>query len=550
MSTVTLTTRFAPSPTGRLHLGNARTALFNWLLARQAGGRFVLRLEDTDAARSTAEFATACFADLRWLGLGWDAGPDTGADTNRNTGPDTDRNTGRDTGPATSPDVMAAGPYRQSERTAIYAGLIARLQEAGHVYECYCSQVELAVSRKRQLEAGRPPRYLGTCRQLSAEQRAAQVAAGRQPTLRFRVPEGASVTFTDLVRGPQQSASAEIGDFVIARGDGSAAFFFANAVDDALMGITHVLRGEDHLTNTFRQLLVLQALGLPAPQYGHLSLLGTATGGPLSKREGATSLADLREQGYLPAALRNFMARLGHSYAEPGWLDDAGLATGFSTDHLGRAPAQVDEAQLRHWQHEAVQRATLEELRPWFAGLVPAAAAEAFLALVRGNITVPADAQHWARVVFGTAPGGEEVGSKLPPTGGTAGGSELARDKAPLCGSELARDEVPLCGSELARDEAPPCGSELARDCFPDAAAHAAFFAALAAAYDEHGANVKALGAAVLAATGAKGKGFFLPLRLALTGGHAGPELQPLLALMPPAIVRARLLVQNAPPAG
>jgi glutamyl-tRNA synthetase len=473
MSTAMVTTRFAPSPTGRLHLGNARTALFNWLLAKQAGGRFVLRLEDTDAARSTAEFAAACMADLRWLGLEWDAGPEGGGEPQ--------------------------GPYRQSERTAIYGGLVARLREAGQVYECYCSQVELAVSRKRQLEAGRPPRYLGTCRHLSAEQRAAQVAAGRLPTLRFRVPEGGSVSFTDLVRGPQLSAAAEIGDFVIARGDGSAAFFFANAVDDALMGITHVLRGEDHLTNTFRQLLVLQALGLPAPQYGHLSLLGTATGGPLSKREGATSLADLREQGYLPAALRNFMARLGHSYTEPGWMDDAALAAGFNTDHLGRAPAQVDEAQLRHWQHETVQRVSLDELRPWFAGLVPAAAEEAFLALVRGNITLPAEAQHWARVVF---------------VDGQAAGSELARD------------------------------------CFPDAAAHAAFFAALSAAYEEHGANVKALGVAVLAATGAKGKGFFLPLRLALTGGHAGPELQPLLALLPPAIVRARLLVQNAPPAG
>jgi glutamyl-tRNA synthetase len=513
MSTAMVTTRFAPSPTGRLHLGNARTALFNWLLAKQAGGCFVLRLEDTDAARSTAEFAADCLADLRWLGLEWDAGPDGLLAVQ--------------SGERTGGQSSELGPYRQSERTAIYAGLVARLREAGHVYECYCSQVELAVSRKRQLEAGRPPRYLGTCRHLSAEQRAAQVVAGRQPTLRFRVPEGGSVAFTDLVRGPQLSAATEIGDFVIARSDGSAVFFFANAVDDALMGITHVLRGEDHLTNTFRQLLVLQALSLPAPQYGHLSLLGTATGGPLSKREGATSLADLREQGYLPAALRNFMARLGHSYTEPGWMDDAALSAGFNTDHLGRAPAQVDEAQLRHWQHEAVQRAGLDELRPWFAGLVPAAAEEAFLKLIRGNITLPAEARHWAQVVFG---GGEEVGSKLPPT---------------LPGATTQEPAASTQGAAIAS-----CGSELARDCFPDAAAHAAFFAALAAAYEEHGANVKALGAAVLAATGAKGKGFFLPLRLALTGGHAGPELQPLLALLPPAIVRARLLVQNAGLAG
>jgi len=469
---------------------------------------------------------------------------------------------------------MELGPYRQSERTAIYAGLVARLREAGQVYECYCSQVELAVSRKQQLEAGRPPRYLGTCRHLSAEQRAAQVAAGRQPTLRFRVPDGGSVAFTDLVRGPQLSAATEIGDFVIARGDGSAAFFFANAVDDALMGITHVLRGEDHLTNTFRQLLVLQALSLPAPQYGHLSLLGTATGGPLSKREGATSLADLREQGYLPAALRNFMARLGHSYTEPGWMEDAALCIGFDTDHLGRAPAQVDEAQLRHWQHEAVQRASLDELRPWFAELVPAVAEEAFLTLIRGNITLPAEAQHWARVVFGedlsaasclpqgntaaplgdaAAPEGDAaapLGDAAAPLGNAA--APLGHAAAPLgnAAAPLGNAAAPLgnAAAPLGNAAKSPCGSELARDCFPDAAAHAAFFAALAAAYEAHGANVKSLGAAVLAATGAKGKGFFLPLRLALTGGHAGPELQPLLALLPPAIVRTRLLVQNAPP--
>lgn len=461
MSTASVTTRFAPSPTGRLHLGNARTALFNWLLARQAGGRFVLRLEDTDAARSLPEFATACLEDLRWLGLDWEAGPD--------------RDDGR-------------GPYRQSARADVYAAGVERLQAAGRVYECYCSQVELAVARRVQLEAGRPPRYAGTCRALTAEQRAAHRAAGRLPTLRFRVPEGETVTFQDVVRGPQGMATADIGDFVLTRADGSAAFFFANAVDDALMGITHVLRGEDHLSNTYRQALVLDALGLPVPTYGHLSLLGTAAGGLLSKREGATSLSDLRERGFLPEALRNFLARLGHSYAEPGWLDDAALAAGFRLDHLGRAPAQVDEVQLRHWQHEAVQRADLETLRSWWGALVPAAAEAEFLALVRGNLTLPEDAAHWARVLF--VPG-------LP-----------------------ALTEPP---------------------------ASPAFFAAALAAYDTQGPDLKALAAAVTAATGAKGKAFFLPLRLALTGGHAGPELQPLLRLMPPAIVRERLQGPAAP---
>ncbi len=463
MSTASVTTRFAPSPTGLLHLGNARTALFNWLLARQSGGRFVLRLEDTDAARSLPEHAAACLEDLRWLGLGWDAGPDA---------------------------EDARGPYRQSARAAVYAGLVHQLQAAGQVYECYCSPVELAVARRVQLESGRPPRYAGTCRHLGAAQREAHRAAGRQPTLRFCVPAGETVTFHDLVRGPQAMASGDIGDFVLTRADGSAAFFFANAVDDALMGITHVLRGEDHLANTYRQVLLLGALGLPVPTYGHLSLLGTAGGGLLSKREGATSLADLRARGFLPAALRNFLARLGHSYADPGWLDDAGLATGFRTDHLGRAPAQVDEAQLRHWQHEAVQRAGIDQLRGWWAGQVPVEAESAFLDLVRGNLTLPEDARYWAGVVFGREPVGADPES--------------------------------------------PAGASLLATCL--------------AAYDTHGPDLKAMAAAVLAATGARGKAFFHPLRLALTGRDAGPELGPLLRLMPPAIVRARLQAGFARP--
>src|SRR6185437_7016385 len=235
-------TRFAPSPTGELHLGNARTALFNLLLARRSGGRFILRIEDTDAERSREAHTAALMQDLRWLGIEWDAGPDR-------------------------EDLR--GPYRQSQRGSIYTHYFEVLEREGSAYPCFCSPLELEISRKAQLASGRPPRYAGTCRELSPEQRAKKRQLGGAPTTRFRVPAGRRIEFLDFVHGPQSFFSDDIGDFVVRRTDGSAAFFFSNAVDDARMGVTQVLRGEDHLTNTPRQLLILEALGLPAPSYGH-----------------------------------------------------------------------------------------------------------------------------------------------------------------------------------------------------------------------------------------------------------------------------------------
>ncbi|MGB2971901.1 MAG: glutamate--tRNA ligase, partial [Candidatus Competibacter sp.] len=323
-------TRFAPSPTGFLHLGNVRTALFNALLARRDGGQFLLRIEDTDRERSRAEFVDALLEDLRWLGLDWREGPEVG-------------------GPQ--------APYAQSERTAIYARYYRRLEGSEQSYPCFCTPAELALSRKAQLAAGRPPRYTGTCARLGADERQARLERGLQPTLRFRVPAGRAVEFTDLVRGPQRFASDDIGDFVIRRADGTPQFFFANAVDDALMGITQVLRGEDHLANTPRQLLLLEALALSAPRYGHLALIVGADGGPLSKRAGDLSIRELRASGYLPEAVLNYLARLGHAYARDVWMAPEVLAAEFSTAHLGRAPARYDEAQLLHWQSEAVQHA-------------------------------------------------------------------------------------------------------------------------------------------------------------------------------------------------
>src|SRR5512138_1124297 len=378
MSSGSVVTRFAPSPTGYLHLGNARTALLNFLAARKAGGRFILRVEDTDEARSTEAFMHSLFGDLRWLGLDWDEGPDIG-------------------GPH--------GAYRQAERGAIYEEWLGKLAAADLTYPCFCTPAELAISRKQQLASGKPPRYAGTCRALSAAERAERLARGQAAALRFRVPAGRTVAFDDIVHGEQRFQTDGIGDFIIRRTDGSSAFFFSNALDDALMGITLVLRGDDHMTNTPRQILILQALGLRVPQYGHVALLLGMDGAPLSKRHGDTSLRDFRERGYLPGALRNHLVRLGHTSSSDGWLDEQALIADFDLKRLGRAAARFDDAQLRHWQKEAVAHLSTEQFLEWIAAQLPAGLDDRqraqFVALVRGNVVLPADAGVWAKVVFG-----------------------------------------------------------------------------------------------------------------------------------------------------
>ncbi|MCP5197480.1 MAG: glutamate--tRNA ligase [Gammaproteobacteria bacterium] len=457
-------TRFAPSPTGYLHLGNVRTALFNALLAQRWGGQFVLRIEDTDQERSRSEYVAALLDHLHWLGLDWQEGPEV-------SGPH--------------------APYAQSERTALYAEYYQRLDIAGLVYPCFCTPAELALSRKAQRAAGQPPRYAGTCARLNEAERQARRERGMQPTLRFRVPAGRVIEFTDLVRGPQRFASDDIGDFVIRRADGGPQFFFVNAVDDALMGITHVLRGEDHLTNTPRQLLLLEALELPIPEYGHMSLIVGSAGGPLSKREGDLSIRELRATGYLPEALLNYLARLGHRYEHDGWMEPAELATGFTVEHLGKAPARYDEAQLLHWQAETVRHAEPERLWAWMGSAVharvPPACRGDFIAAVRPNMRFPADAAFWAECLFGAA--------------------------------------LTFNGDSKALI----------------AAAGSAFFTHALAAYVEHGAAYQPLVDALKQRTGVKGKHLFMPLRAALTGETHGPELAQILALLPPEIARRRL---------
>lgn len=459
-----LVTRFAPSPSGYLHLGNARTALLNFLAARKAGGRFILRVEDTDEARSNDEFMIALFADLKWLGIDWDEGPDIGG-----------------------PHAI----YRQQQRRGIYEEWLTRLDAAGLTYPCFCTPAELNISRKRQLAAGQPPRYAGTCRNLTTEERADRLVRGLPAALRFRVPEGQVVSFVDVVHGEQRFNSDDIGDFIIRRTDGSTAFFFSNAVDDALMDVTLVLRGDDHMTNTPRQILILQALNLRIPQYAHVALLLGMDGAPLSKRHGDTSLRDLRERGYLPGALRNHLVRLGHSCVTDGWLDDAALIAEFDLNRLGRAAAKFDDAQLRHWQKEAVAHLSTDEFVKWIAhelppGLNPEQLAQ-FVTVVRANIELPSDARAWAKVIFG----------KL--------------------------------------DEFEPAALAAIRE------AGEGFFTEALKVIGHPGSEFKQAVKALGQAAGKKGPGLFMPLRAALTGFTHGPELAPMLALLPFAEVQARL---------
>jgi glutamyl-tRNA synthetase len=453
-------TRFAPSPTGLIHLGNARTALFSKL----HGARFLLRIEDSDRERSREEFVAALMEDLRWLGLEWDEGP---------------------------ADAVPEPEYHQSRREAVYSEYYRRLEEAGRAYPCFCTAAELEISRKVQLASGRPPRYSGPCARLSAADAARLRQEGRAATLRFRVPADESVQFVDAVRGAQSFATNDIGDFIIRRADGSAAFFFCNAIDDALMGVNWVLRGEDHLSNTPRQLLILKALGLPVPEYGHLALIHGDDGAPLSKRNGSRSIRELREEGYLPLAVINLLARLGHHYEEDGLLDLTGLSQSFRLERLGKAPARFDPVQLNHWQEATVHATPDDVLWDWLHEdtriLVPLEKRHAFLDIVRSNCRFPRDGHRWAAILFN---------------------------------DDLERD------AEITA--------------IADAAGEDFFRAAFDAAETAH-LEPAAFLERIKSATGAKGKALFQPLRAALTGCLDGPEIGKICALMEPHRLRMRL---------
>ncbi len=447
-----------------MHLGNARTALFNALLARSQQGVFLLRIEDTDRTRSQAQFTEAMMRDLRWLGLDWQEGADAKGD---------------------------AGPYWQSQRQGIYDDYYAKLEQQGLAYPCFCSESDLTLMRKLQRAAGKPPRYDGRCRSLTAAEIEEKVAAGEKAVLRFHVRSGQEILFTDLVRGEQRFKSDDIGDFIIRRTDGTSPFMYCNAIDDALMGVSHALRGEDHLTNTPRQLLILRALELPEPQYGHITLIVGDDGSPLSKRHGSQDIAQLWELGYLSDALNNYLARLGHHYADESFMSLQQLAENFHITSLNKSPAKFNLAQLQHWQKLAVMQIKPENAWHWLGEAVqqavPADKQAEFAQVILPNILFPKEALQWAQILFDPA---------------------------------LNYTEEMLAVMDGAGKD---------------------YFVALHAAWQTHGKEAKAIIQTLKDELKIKGKALFQPLRVVLTGQLHGPELAPLLALMLDACVEKRL---------
>ncbi|MFA5536788.1 MAG: glutamate--tRNA ligase [Bacillota bacterium] len=328
--------RFAPSPTGPLHIGGARSALFNYLYAKKMGGEFILRIEDTDLERSSPESEANILDSLKWLGIDWDEGPDKGG---------------------------SFGPYRQTARLANYRPYVESLLTKGQAYRCYCTEEELENQRQELLAKGEMPRYLGNCRHLTPEQEAEYTKQGRKPVIRFRVPGEETIVIKDLVRGNVSFESDGIGDFVIIKSDGIPTYNFAVVVDDALMKISHVIRAEEHLSNTPRQILVYKALGFPEPAFAHISLILGKDRTKMSKRHGSTSVMQYKEAGYLPEALVNFLALLGWSpEGEEEIFSMEELCQQFSLDRVAKNPAVFDVEKLNWISGVYIRQTPVEKL--------------------------------------------------------------------------------------------------------------------------------------------------------------------------------------------
>lgn len=465
--------RFAPSPTGHLHVGNARTALFNWLLAHGHQGTFILRIEDTDLERSTKQSEQAILEDLRWMGLQWDEGVDAGGDF---------------------------GPYRQTERMQSYADHTTRLLAEGKGYYCFCSAEKLEAERKAALASGQPPKYAGTCRNIPIDEAKRRKDSGEAAVVRLRVPENRNVTFNDIVRGEVTFHTDVIGDPVLVRSDGIPAYNYAVVIDDALMKVTHVIRGEDHISNTPRQILVYEAFGYQQPAFAHLSLVMGPDHAPLSKRHGATSVKEFRDKGYLPEALTNYLALIGWSPGQNEELLPAEeLARRFKLENVAHSAGVFDEDKLAWANRHYLKLCAPDRL---------ATLAEPYLR-ERGYITgeLSPDARAWLRWVLPLVVGSVDRLAQLP-------------DRLDLvfnAPAALIEPIEPALVSAL-REELNAVGRLSDKDAF------------------------RAVAGRVKDRTGLKGKALFHPIRVLITGAHDGPELDVII----PAIDRAAALPANS----
>ena len=464
--------RFAPSPTGYVHVGNARTALFNWLFARHYGGAYILRIEDTDAERSRPEYELQLRDDLRWFGLDWDEGPDTG-------------------GPF--------GPYRQSERSAIYAQYAEKLIGQGDAYYCFCTAEQLETERQEALRAGRQPRYSGRCRKLTPENVVRRKASGEPAAVRLKIVES-SFFWLDRVHGPTTISSEVIGDPILVRSEGLPAYNYAVVIDDHLMEITHVIRGDDHISNTPRQLALYRALGWEPPEFAHLSTILGGDRTRLSKRHGATSMESFREMGILPEALRNYLALLGWSPADGKTeiLSPEELVKQFSLDHITRSPAVFDNDKLywlnRHYMKVCVPRRLAELAAPFLPGVgqLDAQQAPAVLAWIERvldallkNISLLSQLPEATRVIFEFDPRGALATPEF---------RELTADPEAVGVLKAFIPKV-LVESSLSYQ------------------------------------RFREITKAVQKETGKRGKDLYHPIRMVVTGASSGPELEKLIPI-------------------
>src|SRR5271165_4271461 len=479
MSTVSkVRVRFAPSPTGHLHVGNARTALFNWLFARQKGGVMVLRIEDTDVERSEERFESQLLEDLKWLGLDWDEGPDP-----------------------PGPDKGLYGPYRQTERRNLYNEQAERLLREGKAYLCFCSHWDWMKQRSDAQDRAEPPIYSGKCRALDPAESLRRRAGGEAAVIRLRIPEH-PIRFRDIVHGPVEFSHEVISDFIIVRSTGMPVYNYVVVVDDALMDITHVIRGDDHLSNTPKQVALYEALGWPVPEFAHLSTILGKDRERLSKRHGATSIANFREMGVLPEALMNYLALLG-------WAPSGGTREIFTPEELKKefslkrvtpSPAVFDMEKLywlnRHYTKEGPPERIERLAEPFFvsAGLLPENPDERtrawfakVVALLVPSVNKLDELPERARLIFHY----------------DAAAALAAPDNAEVLGGPKTK-EVLAAFAELVESDPSPMTPE----------------------------RFKAIMNEVKAKTGAKGKDLFHPVRIVFTGSHSGPEFDKLIPIL------------------